>query len=372
MEGNVFRSFIPAIPVVCFLTACGSTVSDGNAKSKEPIALSRACEEYRETICQRTIDCRGFGANALEVCKEEYDCNTFPVQELVEAGKINYDGVALRRCLQKLVSVPCVDDEEGSQGWELFFQVDEDCRAAFRGLVAVGDECETSMDCASGWCRDECPGHCAATGEVGSACSEAAPCAPHLGCVAGVCGPLPVADQPCALESYAEISTGLCAPGLLCDDSLTCRDYPRAGEACARRNWGYPVCEGRSFCNEAGTCIARGELGDACEFSDGCRSEFWCVSGTCATRIPEGGDCSAHEGCDVGLRCLSTGVCGKPLAAGSPCDEETDDCYDFCDGGRCVMGVGPGAVCDETTYCWAGPCVDGVCMNEWCTEPEPT
>jgi hypothetical protein len=361
----MYRPSIVSIPLLALLAACEPSASGspgpagGNA-----IPLEGACDAMRSTLCDRYAGCGLIAAEHAGACEEGlFSCENFGFDRDVRAGRMTYDGAALRRCLTALASAPCVRD-----GWQQVFSVDADCRAAFRGAVPVGGECDGGTVCESGWCNEfECPGGCIETRGSGAACGPGQPpCAPHLGCVAGTCGELPGAGQPCTQDDEWD---GRCAPGLVCDETGTCRAYAVAGEPCLEGDEEYalpgvPCAEG--FACEAGRCVALGGEGDACDWTWDCRMDLRCAAGRCAPRLGEGGDCTSdNEACDLGLWCLSSGTCGLPLRAGASCDEESDDCRDWCEGGVCVEEVGPGQACDDVTrFCYSGPCVEGSCTTD--------
>lgn len=90
------------------------------------------------------------------------------------------------------------------------------------------------------------------------------------------------------------------------------------------------------------TCVATGELGDACSSSLECAVDTYCApGGVCAARLAEGAACDAHAG-----ECAGAGVC----------DDTTQ---------KCTLPLPAGAACSETegTPCASGRCFDGACSD---------
>lgn len=193
-------------------------------------------------------------------------------------------------------------------------------------------------------------------------------------CVPGEITP---AEDPCALdkmlvgkqkvgEPCAPSGTD-CLPELRCaalrGNDGACTERAKVGEPCSRDG----ECGKRLVCDaRTGRCVAGGDVGAACSFTDPdrptweltadrCRTGLQCdtVSRKCGAETCVGGSyCSSETQCPVGLVCAGN-RCGVLVKDGEACNNDTD-----CGNGRCRYDALHGR------YSCASPAPDGaVCQG---------
>lgn len=147
------------------------------------------------------------------------------------------------------------------------------------------------------------PYRCEAYAGLNDSC-ETNPCGPSLGCVAGICAPLPKVGEPC-FDGFLK-----CDGLFVCVDGLCARRETQKGKRCA-------------------------------ESSD-------CLSGAPYTR------------------CLPSGVCDHMLPLGAACQDRYDCQYFNCIEHVCQYRLGHLDPCTIShSYC-EGTCVEGLCHLESC------
>jgi hypothetical protein len=214
----------------------------------------------------------------------------------------------------------------------------------FRGLLTSGsgEGCTSDRQCASGYCSASALQQC------------------------GVCESIPRLGDACS-------QTSDCPVGTLCDSNgtATCVEAPTAPQPCLDGN-----CRANSFC-QAGTCIARPELNQACvrqgagALSDPCAStlvctrisaapeEWRCESGRAAGMTCE----DAVTPCAAGLRCVA-GTCTAPLAEGASCTGDVCVLGLVCRAGTCDVPLTEGTQgCSASAPCLSGACAGGGCVT---------
>lgn len=165
--------------------------------------------------------------------------------------------------------------------------------------------CANGVLCAAKLACDTDNGSCKPLPGAGEACAFAIDgphvCAPPLGCVANVCGPLPQSGAECTVDSR-------CAAGLGCDftpNGSICGPLKPIGGTCQTDR----TCDVGLYCDYAvGQCAAVRPTGAACKDGNECGPD-----GTCE---PVGGGafaCAPRP--TVGERCVFE--CAAPLHCGS-------------------------------------------------------
>jgi hypothetical protein len=217
----------------------------------------------------------------------------------VDAGVIDYDAEAARRCIDLFSSlITCELTVTG----ERFRDLERTCAAAFIGTVADGDSCTEDEQCA---------------GFLADCETESCP------------------DQCCA---------GVCAtPPELADAEI--------GESCAAA-----PCVNGAYCDETQVCAQRIAIGDACTEFDSCVEGALCDaggSGTCFALAGPGETCDPAGA--FGFSCLRTDnycdvdteVCTERINPGESCSVELQNCvnFAFCDAGTCATRPGAGDAC---------------------------
>jgi hypothetical protein len=284
----------------------------------------------------------------------------------VRAGSIRFDGVAARTCLDQ-VAARCASTNS---------QVNQLCRRAFVGTVAIGGGCWRNQQCVEGaWCdhgsagAQACPGACRAQLAAGAMCVTARQCLGwgegNATCVSGRCATAregsPAAEgQPCGEVPGADMSVTrtACATGLACRSSV-CRRPLAVGAPCDQR---MDVCPPGTACvvrpgTTAPTCAAAADIvrnapGLACNPARNAfplcnptarltcnAATMTCEAlgnGALGARCPPGGELNAAT-CDPGLRCdAMSSTCVARLAVGAA-SMRYDDCLSGdCEGSRCL------------------------------------
>lgn len=297
-----------------------------------PQLAATAPEELCSTLvaaqCERQRRCRLLSAS--------FDCETAqfvsvcPFRELqgVNAGLLNYDGLAATRCVVSERSRACDVSPRSA-----------DCQAIFYGSPGEGEPC--SFGCAPGlWCMPAsltC-GVCSmpraavapAPTPVGDACESPAADAPERCEPSAQCSELdggwrcarrPAADEPCE-----PIARPACLTPLACrraaDGSFRCQSALDVGAPCEFRE-----CLGGLAC-QGGRCTALAKAGEPCASADQCASiGAGCLGGVCSPE-PIGADCSATP-CPQLTYCDAQHHCQARLPRGAACDAD-----------QCELGLG--------------------------------
>jgi len=308
--------------------------------------------------CEHAVDCGSFASISDCMSASPADNEDPYLEAAIDAGRIDYDKWAARRCIRALKRLKCLRDEDESE-------VEAECGAVFTGTVAPEEPCYRGA---------ECVGESSVCARVPNSCSAEDSCCP------GVCRY--IVDE----LAEGDVCGGLarCAEGLLCgpataeDPQRRCAALPKVGQECPAG----PCAEG-AFCEE-GTCVSKRAVGGACEHDQACLGDFCAYdwvngSGTCEERAKTGQACDVmygNEGCErVRDRCIE-GECVE-LKVGDECDEDDDyseDCPDYahCHEGKCVSYRYEGESCDEDKKVCHGSliCFEGGAFGRECTFPQ--
>ena len=296
------------------LPACGSA-------DHGPVPIDNLLDQVMAVDCALLVRCHVFSDAAfcpLYFGTNQTGLNTlFSTVSAAKAGKVQYDAVSARICIDALNGVSCGDFDRG-QG-----RVPEACQKTFGGgALPDGDRCIADAECLAGsWCAptslagDSCEGRCAPGGTL---CNDDTQCG---------------GGQVCDTEQGTLFSRGMCgtlvSPGALnqpCGTNRRCQDG--------------------LFCSDAArTCVAPIAVGQPCTFmgiTGGCADGLICVfaddgrSETCMKPAGKGDSCQAR------------GQCGGLLSA-ITCDPTTHTCVDAPSSGPCA---GPMLSCNPlTSYC---------------------
>jgi hypothetical protein len=321
----------------------GGVVSrpDGGDDAGEVPRLTLAEFEARrrDASCRITAAC---GTPERELYLDLLALPDADCSELVDFGAV-LEPVPSRVSFDEVAAAACLEALEGD--FECFEAVPA-CDAVYRGLVANGDGCDHSFECASGRCDydgDTCTSACAPRFAVGEACDA------HEECASGVCE-----DERCAPEpAFERASEGepcelpaRCEPGLYCIDRGSgprCVREPALGEACDPSH--FPLCEPPYVCD--GVCAeppaVQDREGEACGPRRRCNRLLGldCRGGVC-TSIGDGSagsECRSDlpRDCDAGLVCHRD-ACTAPIPVGERCDPAVAPCVEgaWCPEGACV------------------------------------
>ncbi|MEW5853546.1 MAG: Dickkopf N-terminal cysteine-rich domain-containing protein [Myxococcota bacterium] len=185
-------------------------------------------------------------------------------------------------------------------------------------LPGGGSACGNGVSCAAGLGCHEQSTTCETLPGDGASCALGPEgpflCAAGLGCLNGVCGPLPVQGEECAIPNT-------CAPEYACDftpEGSVCATRRGDGAACQNDQ----ICESGLFCDYAGnsTCTPARPTGAACSSGNECGSDAVCLPGgsgyQCAPMPQQGESCLFD--CAAGLYCranLGEGRCVPELCS---------------------------------------------------------
>lgn len=225
-----------------------------------------------------------------------------------------FDAAAAARCLAN-IGLDCDTSP---------LQPNQNCSAVFVPVVAAGESCERSVDCASPTLLCD-----------GASC-------------ASTCAPFGAEGGPC----LADGAQRFCAPGLRCDAMLRCAPLGSSGESCRDGDDCRPglQCAG-------GVCAAGAAVGQPCPPLGSCSLDGYCdasVSPSCLPIVALGGACASNASCGVAAFCLE-GVCAPRLPADAGCANDRQCTADLrCSAGRCgVPSLVDGAACADASGCAA-------------------
>jgi hypothetical protein len=305
------------LALIVGLTGCGG--GGGGGLAPEDLG-----EAMADAFCTRLVRCGLVASTAA--CEALLDVDNEELLAAIEAGTIDYDGVAARECLDAFAAASCDQSSES-------VRVEPPaCAEAIRGTVADGGVCHASAECISQDCTVPdcgmacCAGTCATTtpdAAIGGSCATAS-CVDGAYCDAAmVCRALLAANATCTGNDE-------CGYGLYCEQtgpSGVCRDAPNRGDACP-----------------TGDCA---DLGDRCD-----QATMICVALSAA-----GGPCgTSGGGCQFGLVCdAATMSCASPPAIGQPCQFQCADGA-YCDAGTCAAVKPDGQMCVGDDECVSDYC----------------
>jgi hypothetical protein len=273
----------------------------------------------------------------------------------VHAGTLAFDGLAAHACLGITDCERFDLDGVGSHG---------PCDTMFDGMVAVGDTCETSDDCAGidTYCAiadGTCAGTCQPTVAAGGECREGRDCATDgatrlvacdqsgstSACKAFEYGTAaPSEGVTCGMTSNETTITHTnCPAGFYCDSPTwtsagVCRMQLGEGSSCARTH----VCSASYVCSrgESPVCAQPTPLaqfiGEVCSDADGPLCDNWrnlgCVRGHCVALGDGtlGSECNYRSFCNAGLHCDETDHCAPQRAGGESCNGPGDCLSGLC------------------------------------------
>jgi hypothetical protein len=295
------------------------------------------------------------------------------------------------------------------------------CSATGSCKLKLGQACNLSTSCASGFCADgvccnkACSGGCDRCDATGS-CNivTAGTAGENPTCGGFVCdGVNPgcpgscTNDGDCADGQFCA-ANGVCTPrkgnGIACNPAVDCKDPACSectGAACVDGVCCDTTCTG--LCQACAAALKQGgpdgKCGPAKEgtnpHNDTCPSDPLVPcgpdgkcsgSGGCRAFAPAGRSCGASQCTDgnkaIGNICSGGGACVNNTVGVScfdyVCDVATGSCPNsctddtqcsptaYCKAGSCVPKASNGGACTEEKQCASGLCVDGYCCNSTC------
>ena len=251
------------VGVMWLVAACGK--SEGAAepipKSEIPARLAALLCEGRGGCCQQqgmtfaTASCKTYYSQQLDESIAKYD-----------PARVQYDAQAAGDCLAEFEARSNCGALDGDEV--------PACERVFRGKVALGGACTTSVDCAK-------------TGDQRVICESSDGTAPSVCVLIGTgAGPHGKAGDACIFT---------CDEGDDCDGIAVAPPQPGTGvpqpdPVICYRDEGL-------YCG-AGTCQPTVALGQPCA-NDGCEGGAFCdfATGICAARRPNGQPCTGDDEC---------------------------------------------------------------------------
>jgi len=291
-----------------------------------------------ESYCRFAVDCGTTRDYETCLSATNYEVGFARARASIDAGRLEFDGVAARACLDAL-DVECSASEIGalllfarSLDFDALATVNRvrdtfevpSCRRIFAGTVEEGGDCVDQFEC------------------VGDAYCLPSPGCDGSACCLRQCGPAAIrwtgndcaSDADCDYDEYCVESASL-------DGATECRTYRRVGEPCD-------------------------EVEYRCRNGLTCRSFAWggpfCMRGAqegepCGDEFHPGLDCDRMDN-----RCShETWVCEKRLGSGEPCS--WDSCLDYAE---CSEDESMHMV-DAAVY----RCVSRPTLGESCARPLP-
>jgi len=298
--------------------SCGVPTSLGTCSPIPAGVQPRAASDcVKETVSNCGLD---------GLCDGDGKCERYPTGTICSAGMCDADGASISNTYQ------C----DGQGGCKLGASTVCAPFACDGSTSACFGKCTIDTDCASG-----------------------------RKCVAGSCGPKPLA-APCAANEECE--SGHCTDGVCCNAACdgacrTCKLVDHEG-ACSPTPEGqtHPKCnqDDPSTCGSAGVCDG---LGACAPYP----ADTVCGAATCSGNTVEtaqtcdgNGTCSPPEAQDCTPYRCSDGACTSVCKTDGDC----------ADGHACVSGsCGPkqdGQACQADAECLNAHCVDGVCCENAC------
>ena len=306
-------------PALLSIAACHHTT---------PLAKEQLASAFVDSLCTYKVACGEFPDSAS--CHRAYLGVAFFVESTrfaaIDAGKIVYDGIAARDCMDAIATTLC---DRTSQSARV---TAEACDHIVAGTLHVGAPCTLdeecisltcsipimTMQCSVGQCMgDTAPSRqliggscanknaCAAGGYCdinsttcvalvarGGTCTQDFQCAYGNGCVNGACAPLPVIGQACTTECR--------------DDATACS----TGKQCVKLGLPGAPCATRADCSPYYTCDAGGH---------------------CAEGSSQGGPCMMNNDCFDASYCGPAMTCAPPQADGATCVDDRDCTSSHCD-----------------------------------------
>lgn len=251
-------------PLVCVAGECGERADVGSTCTEDDLCVFGArCEEGVCVAGVRTCGEEG------DVCGSGHVCNTRFVGACEARGAAGTSCDANGDCIDGLLCFggTCSDIVRGDG---------EGCFDPTAGQLPCGPGL---------YCNIDETLTCQARFANGAACTRSSMCPDGSTCVAGVCGPSPVAGEMCGIEYD-------CAPGVLCDATVTCSPPSTVGGECS-----VAICAPGLVCR--GSLLCEEPVGDGAE----CFSDIDCIPthrcngfpGVCVPRPADGEPCSFEE-----------------------------------------------------------------------------
>jgi hypothetical protein len=393
------------ITATCFYGQCISVpfrpVTCGGGCTEDPATGDAVCKQCDPA--QNCCDPNGsYVASGID---PENDCGSCEVCNGQGACVVVADGSDPKN--ECTASAPETCDHDGScdgSGSCRYWPADTPCgpESCTNGLHTLATTCDGAGTCSTAATEDCAPYTCDASSiACRGSCTSSSHCAAGHWCNAGVgiCEPTKAIGQAC--DSGLECTSGNCADGVCCNTACTgtcqrcdlaanpgtCSAIPANQDPDSECSGTCQSCDGQGDCaptaaatDPENECTASApetcDHDGSCDGSGSCR--YW----------PEDTPCGP-ESCTNGLHTLATtcdgaGTCSTAATedcAPYTCDASSIACRGSCTssshcaaGHWCNAGVGIcepmkaiGQACDSGLECTSGNCADGVCCNTACT-----
>lgn len=307
--------------VVVDTSTIGSAFTTINAKADERYA---ECFKLSPKMIADDATWAATTANALTAAKA--------------AGRIDYSRTQADACAAAIAGATCAEIDQG---------VFPACAAMLIGLVANGDGCYSSDECANGWCSSDatltCPGSCTAFRTVGASCSTWTECGDNVCLWTGTGNNYACAVRtgPGAQGQACGNDWPACQLGLYCAGT-TCELRRTLGQSCTSDS----ACVATLGCSGSNQCQPWAGVGESCSGAP-CGWALYCnyAGGTTCAEYPRIGESCAQVSCWEGY-CGANNMCAAgTVAVGGTCDNLTLFCVNgaFCDWGTLQCVADPAA-----------------------------
>ncbi|MFT3696669.1 MAG: hypothetical protein QM831_26245 [Kofleriaceae bacterium] len=262
----------------------------------------------------------------ITLFQDQVDSDNGTIQG-VKAGKITYHADKARACIDSFDSGTC--ERKFLSGAQLDSTA---CNEVFDGTIHADGMCANDAECISQDCNIPscstacCTGTCVGDTKptkaaVGSACQSSNDCATgYCDLTAMTCAALLADGASCSSSSQCESY----------NCQTTCKPVVDEGAACTSTNDCKLI---QDSCNTTKTCSAGVASGGACTNSADCHLTAYCSASagmTCKDRPVLGESCAEALSCLDGSLCSDAGMCVARFADGSACTTssqcESDDC----------------------------------------------
>lgn len=346
-----------------------------------PSDLVDAEQRLEAAFCQYEARCGIIGASEEASCEASAKAGVTNLHVSSFSGWISYSTyegeVASGRATVDLSVANACITQVANAACGTALTVAEQCLTAFKGTVADGGACSSSMDCVTGLCippnAQTCTGTCQMGVAAGSYCADFTDA-----CAAGdYCSTnTQTCDAPAAAGAACEWqgSIATCVAGYYCDPfKKTCLVLGAAGAMCLSDD----QCQAGLRCSAMAKCTAPVADGAACQYNEDCRVGSSCVGvsasamGTCAAAAAQAGAPCPQTGCGAGLYCDAASVCRAQIDQGGSCTR-ADACKDglACIGasstqpGSCAPWLDAGQACSGAVN--SGCPADMACTSGTC------
>jgi len=245
--------------------ADGGVATDGGSGGGSTPILPE--ERLVAAFCQATRTCcsaSGYTLAPLDACEAQAQEQIEPLR-LAMLGRIILDAAALERCIAAyaLAATDCTMPN-----------LTNDCAGLFRGTRAIGQPCDSFIECD----RTGGPVYCVKdlAGATTGTCRRAQPGELGAACFAS-CGPSDECSQTVTSSDPTTVGA-LCLEkdGLYCDYGEGCAPLVADASECSWND----ACGSNGFCSTV--CMKRAGPGEVCQYNYGCNKGLSCVAARCA------------------------------------------------------------------------------------------